>query len=175
MQDWLSNGAMIVWEDTTYLDAVLLFLCVAISIRGLWSGFICEFGRMAGWIAAFWGAGRYHPYVAEMMGEWFSAQIRIFIAFLAVFVVILSIVYLVEHLLHFALDALYLTSVDRILGLLMGLIKGVFFCAVISLAVLKYLPADSTLYEMFEESQSGPVLARGASLLWLLLPWHGEF
>ena len=142
-----------IWVD--YLIIAIIFLSAIISIV---RGFIKEVLSLVSWGIALWVAIVFHPHAATLLVDYISTpSIRLFSAFLGLFIVTLILGALVNHLLSQLVDKTGLTGTDRALGVIFGLIRGV---AIVTLLVLLAgatpMPEDiwwqnSLLLEHFEK------------------------
>jgi len=150
----------------TWLDyAVLGVLLLSIG-WGIWRGLVREVMSVAGWIMAFLAANLFAGPLAEALPRSIShEEIRLLIAFLAIFVVTLTLTTITALLLAKFLKAVGLGGLDRTLGGLFGLARGLIIVVAFALlAGLTRLPLDP----IWKESWSGPVLGRTALQL---KPW----
>lgn len=164
------NLGMAMLENANAVDAIVVIVCLLSALIGFWSGFVWQIIRLVSWVGALWGAGRYGGVVAGHMGSGVSGEMRAFIGFLMVFVGILLVCYVIAYLITTMVDALQLTLADRIAGGLLGVVKGLFFCGIIALAVLHFLSPDMFLNEMISQSYLARTCGKGVAILWLLLP-----
>ena len=108
------------------LDLAAIGVIVGSVGWGLWRGFTREVMALAGWILAFLAANT----VADPLGERLPASIaspeaRVLIAFVVVFVLTLIAAAIVGMIVSKFLRAAGLSGVDRTLGGLFGLARGV--------------------------------------------------
>lgn len=108
------------------LDIVIVAVLAISMAWGVWRGFVREVFSLAGWVLAFLAANA----VAAPIGDAFPQslareEVRVLIAFVVVFVFVLSIATLVAALLSRLFKAAGLGGVDRTLGGLFGLARGV--------------------------------------------------
>ncbi|MEQ1592295.1 MAG: CvpA family protein [Thiobacillaceae bacterium] len=109
----------------TALDIIVLLIIGLTAVRGLMRGMVDTVFSLAAWFLAFvlgrWGAVIVAPMLPAGLD---SPNIRYFAAFVIVFLVVLIGVSLVGHLIASALKAVGLGGADKMLGGLLGLIKG---------------------------------------------------
>ena len=150
----------------TWLDYAVLGV-LAISVAwGVWRGLVREVMSLAGWVMAFLAANLFAGPLAEALPRSISREeIRLLIAFVAIFVVTLTLATITALLLAKFLKAVGLGGLDRTLGGLFGLARGlIILVAFALLAGLTRLPLDP----IWTQSASGPVLGRTALQL---KPW----
>lgn len=151
------------WLD--YAVAGVLVLCI---LFGLWRGLVREVVSILGWVIAFLAANLFAgPLGQALPSEIPTPELRLAIAFMAIFVCSLAITTLLGLLLSKMVKAVGLEGLDRTLGALFGTAKGVLILlAVALLAGLTSAPRQS----YWRDSISGETLARCAIAFKPLLP-----
>ena len=106
------------------LDAAVALVALASMALGAWRGFLYELVSMAGWVLAFvvarWGAADLAP-ALPMQGA--SAELRLVVAFVALFIAVAFLAGLVSWLVRRLARASAIRPVDRTLGLVFGLTR----------------------------------------------------
>ena len=126
------------------VDWVLLGVVALSALMGAMRGIVVEVLSLVVWIAAFWLAFVYGAEVAT----WFSMQIhdpaaRLLVAYALVFIVALIVGSLVTWLIGKLVRSVGLGSIDRVLGLLFGVVRGCALACVLVLVLgLTALPKD---------------------------------
>jgi len=144
----------------TLLDYGVLGVLVVSIAWGVWRGLVREVISLAGWVTAFLAA----YLLAEPLGEMLPTSIprpelRVLIAFIAVFVLTLTVTTLAGLLLSKIVKKVGLGGLDRTLGGLFGVARGLLIVLALSLlAGLTSLP----IHPIWKESVCGPVLGRAA-------------
>lgn len=151
------------WLD--YAVAGVLVLCI---LFGLWRGLVREVVSILGWVIAFLAANLFAgPLGQALPSEIPTPELRLAIAFLAIFFCSLAVTTLLGLLLSRMVKAVGLEGLDRTLGALFGSAKGVLILlAVALLAGLTSAPRQS----YWRDSISGDTLARCAIAFKPLLP-----
>jgi len=108
------------------LDLAAIGVIVGSAAWGIWRGFTREIMSLAGWVLAFLAANS----VAGPLGDMLPAaiatpEVRVLIAFVVVFVLVLIAAAVVGMALSKFLKAAGLSGVDRTLGGLFGLARGI--------------------------------------------------
>lgn len=108
-------------------DWILLAVLLASMLVGLWRGLVYEVLSLAGWLAAFilaqwWAvdAVTFLPFLKDA-----AAQVQYAVAFALVFVIALFAAGLVSWLVKKLVETVGLRPVDRALGGMFGLLRGV--------------------------------------------------
>jgi membrane protein required for colicin V production len=108
------------------LDLAAIGVIIGSVGWGIWRGFTREVMALAGWILAFLAANAAAGPFGDMLpASTASPEVRVLIAFVVVFVLTLIAAALVGMLLSKFLKAAGLSGVDRTLGGLFGLARGV--------------------------------------------------
>lgn len=148
------------------LDIAILAVLLLSTAWGVWRGFVREILSLAGWVLAFLAANA----VAAPIGDALPAsmareEVRVLIAFVVVFVFTLSATTLVAMLLSRLFKAAGLGGVDRTLGGVFGLARGVLILVAATIAAgLTTLPRDS----LWKQSVGAGMLTRAVVQL---KPW----
>jgi len=120
----------------SWVDWLIIVAFVVSAGFGMWRGFAKEALSVITWLAAIWLAWRFAWSVEPMLGEWQSApELKIWAARAIVFLTVMIIGGLVAWLVRELVRHTGLSSTDRLLGGLFGLVRGalVFGLAVIAL------------------------------------------
>jgi membrane protein required for colicin V production len=150
----------------TWIDYAVLGV-MAISIAwGAWRGLVREVVSLGGWIIAFLAANLLSGPAGEALPESLGGpEVRVLLAFIGIFIVALALATLVALLLSKILKAAGLAGLDRTLGAIFGVARGLLIVVACGLlAGLTRLPDDPA----WKESVAGPMLARTAVQL---KPW----
>lgn len=141
--------------------AFLVFSVVAAAIKGFFHEAFKLAGLIAGYLLAAWQyqrlAERFAPYVKS---PWFGEIAAFFIIFFAVLV----LAGFAGKLASWLMKKAGLSTIDRILGALLGLLRGVLVVAIVLTAMAAFAPAE----EWLAESQLAPYfLVGGRAAIWL--------
>ncbi|OAI52430.1 hypothetical protein AYO46_05480 [Betaproteobacteria bacterium SCGC AG-212-J23] len=148
------------------LDLAAIGVIVGSVAWGIWRGFTREVMSLAGWILAFLAANT----VAGPLGDRLPAsianpEVRVLIAFVVVFVLVLIAAAIVGMLVSKFLKATGLSGVDRTLGGIFGLARGVLILLAFAVvAGLTALPRSA----LWKEAVSAGMLER---TIVQLKPW----
>jgi membrane protein required for colicin V production len=150
----------------TWLDYAVIGVLLLSAAWGVWRGLVREVISLASWVIAFLAANLLAGPLAETLPRSIGrAELRVLIAFLAVFLVSLTLTTLAGLLLSRLAKKIGLGGLDRTLGGVFGVARGVVIVLALALAAgLTSLP----LRPIWKESISGPVLGRAAIAL---RPW----
>jgi membrane protein required for colicin V production len=150
----------------TALDYAVLGVLALSTAWGVWRGLVREVISLAGWILAFIAANLFAEPLADALPQSISnPDLRAIVAFVAIFVVVLTLVTLAAIALSKALKSTGLRGLDRTLGGLFGVARGVLILALFAVvAGLTSFPR----HPMWGDSWAGPTLGRTVDQL---KPW----
>jgi membrane protein required for colicin V production len=153
----------------TWLDYAVLGVTAASVAWGAWRGLVREVISLAGWVIAFLSANLFAgPLGAALPQSVPGPELRVLLAFVALFVVTLAVTTLVALLLSKIVSAIGLGGLDRLLGSLFGLARAALIgLAFALLAGLTGLPRQPG----WRDSASGAPMAVAALAL---KPWLPE-
>ncbi len=116
-----------------WIDIVILIILGVAVVRGFIDGFVKEVAALAALVLGIWGAIKFSAFTAGRLYEWFdmSGQYVGIIAFLITFGVIVVVIHFVGILADKVVDSVSLGFLNKILGMLFGLIKNVLILSVI--------------------------------------------
>jgi membrane protein required for colicin V production len=119
-----------------WVDAVLIAVLVISVIVGVIRGFVFELLSLVGWVAAWFAAQWFAPQVAPYIpvGSIGSA-LNLGAAFAVVFVAALIVWAIAARLIRLVIHATPLSIVDRGLGAVFGLLRGVVLLLAVTVAV----------------------------------------
>lgn len=117
-------------------DWILLTVLAASMLVGAWRGLVYEVLSVMGWIAAFLLAQWLAPEVAEKLPMQSSGEtLRYAAAFVLVFIASVFAAGLISALMKRLISAVGLRPVDRILGAVFGLFRGLILLLALSVVV----------------------------------------
>ena len=126
------------------LDIAILAVLALSVAWGIWRGFVREILSLVGWVLAFLAANAVAAQLGELLpASWARAEVRVLIAFVVVFVLVLSATALAAVLVSKLFKKAGLGGVDRTLGALFGLARGVLILVAVTVAAgLTSLPRE---------------------------------
>ena len=118
------------------VDWILLAVLSLSLLLGLWRGIVQEVLSLAGWVAAFYVSQMYAPMAAAWLPmEGSSQMLRYAAGFVVVFVAVLVATVLVSWVVKKLISAVGLGPLDRLLGSLFGLMRGVVILLAVTVLV----------------------------------------
>lgn len=150
----------------TWLDYAVLGVMAVSIVWGVWRGLVHEVLSLAGWVIAFLAANLFAGPLGEVLPASIpSPELRVLIAFVAVFLLTLTVTTLAALLFSKLIKAAGLGSLDRTLGGLFGVARALLiimgFTLLAGLTSVPFRP-------IWKESFCGPTLGRTAVAL---KPW----
>jgi membrane protein required for colicin V production len=139
------------------LDIIILIPLAYFAYKGFAKGFIITLAMLAGLLLGLYAAINFSEYSVTLLKDQLhmeSANIRM-IAYLFTFVVVLVLVYLLGHFLTGVVKTTGLGIVNRIAGLLLGVLKGLM---IISVLIVLFGKIDPKSYLIPEKSKTESVL-----------------
>jgi membrane protein required for colicin V production len=128
--------------DLNYFDVVLLVILVLFLLRGIMNGVLAEFSGLLGLFGGLWYANHAYKDVAPYLAKIFQHSAwRDLAAYGLVFVSVLVAAALLVHVLSKVLSLKALPSLDKSLGAILGLVRGMVICS-ISLVILRHFLPD---------------------------------
>jgi len=111
--------------SVTTLDWVLLTVVLVSTALGLWRGLVYELLSVAGWVLAFWLAQRHAPWAAGHLPlQAWGPPLQLAAGFVVLFVAVAFAAGLVSWLVRQLVSSVGLRPVDRVLGGLFGVLRG---------------------------------------------------
>lgn len=130
----------------TILDVVIWLLLIGFAAKGFMKGLIRELCTLVGLVAGGWGAFRYYHAVAHFFDPLIRlpSPVALSLAFILIFLSIGLLFYLLGHLLTVVMKIMLLGGVNRVGGVLFGVLEGGFILCM-TLHLLSTDPVPSSL------------------------------
>ncbi len=117
------------------LDYAIIAIALMSVAIGAWRGAIREIINISGWVVAFILAHAFSADLAAYFSDWIAEPVyRMALSWLAIFVAVLIFASLLASLLTELVRKLGLSGLDRLLGAIVGLLRGVLVIVVLALA-----------------------------------------
>jgi membrane protein required for colicin V production len=110
----------------TAFDFAVLAIVAASVLLGVWRGVVSELLALAAWVAAFFAAKHFGADAARVLAKWIAdPALAAAAGFAAVFLAVLLVFALGRFIVSLMLRAVGLGLVDRLLGAVFGVARGV--------------------------------------------------
>ena len=156
-------------------DIVMMVVLVGAMLFGAWKGMAWQVAALASVFVS--GAVAVHS--SPLLAPYFSAQApwNRFLAMLVLYVVTAGAIWILFRLVAGFINRLQLKEFDRQLGVLIGLVKGVLYCVIITFFVVTL---SETARQTVLASRSGDLIARGIRNAYPIIPedvrtWLGKY
>jgi membrane protein required for colicin V production len=128
-----------------WADFVIIAVIALSALVGFFRGFLRETLGLATWIAAFYCAFTFANAGAVFLRRWVSiGSARLAIAFFIIFIIVLLIGAIFNHLLGRLINGTGFAGSDRVLGIVFGVVRGVaVLVLLVLLAGVTPVPRDS--------------------------------
>lgn len=116
-----------------WIDLIIVILVVLSVISGFSNGLVKEVASLVGLILGIWGAIKFSDFTAAKLYEWFdlSGQYVGIIAFIITFCAIVICIHFIGVLADKVVDAVQLSFLNRLLGMVFGAVKNILILSVI--------------------------------------------
>ena len=122
-------------------DYVLIGVVALSTIVSLFRGFFKEAFSVVTWLVALWAAWRFGVQAAELIGDWGTSVMRLWVARLAIVIGVLLCGGLLNWLLGMLLHSTGLSGTDRVIGMIFGMARGVILVGIL-LVVMEAMKFD---------------------------------
>ncbi len=126
------------------IDILILVILALFTFFGAKRGLISEVSRIIGLIAGFVLANQFHNEANQFLQQWIdNVPVRNVISYLVIFIVVVFAVSIVASILQKFFEFILLGWLNRLLGLLLGFIKGLLIVSVLIFIIEAFPTADS--------------------------------
>jgi membrane protein required for colicin V production len=124
---------------------IIIVVCYSV-VRGLFRGLVKEVSSIMGVLGGFYAAYSYYPVVAKLItGIVRDPSYLNILSFLIIFCAILIIISIIGVVIKYLLNVAFLGWIDRLCGVIFGLIKGVLIVTVLFIILTTFLPRGAAL------------------------------
>jgi membrane protein required for colicin V production len=146
---------MVDWVNFSAVDWAIIVVLGLSILLSLWRGFVREAVSLAGWIAAFVIANMFVGEMATFLQQWIANVTgRYVAAYALLFVGMLLVAGIVGKLSAQVIKVTGLTLLDRLLGTVFGLARGIIIVLVVVYVLRQLAPPQNLLW--LDESQLMP-------------------
>jgi membrane protein required for colicin V production len=155
------------------VDIVVAVLVLLSAVFAFYRGFVREVLAIAGWVGAFVATGLAYPYVRPYIAPYMPADWLATVATISgLFLVSVVVFWLIIHAIVLQVKDSPLNALDRSLGFLFGIARGVLVVALAFLLgqLLLWENEDEPRPEWVEGARALPIIEYSANLLAVALP-----
>lgn len=148
------------FNELTYFDLVVGCLALVFLVRGAWIGFMRQLGAFIALVGSFSFAGHAVDRILPLTEQWVNnPKLTFLVSFVLIFAVAALVLTLIGRLLQRLLRIGSPGGLDRLAGLVLGAVKA---AVVVSLLYMVLASTLSTTNELLRKSCTGPWLKQGA-------------
>jgi membrane protein required for colicin V production len=116
-----------------WIDATIVIILILSAVMGFINGLIKEVASLAALILGIWGAIKFSAFTAGKLYDYFDMTNRYvgIIAFIVTFIAIVILIHFIGLLADKLVNAVSLGFVNRLLGIVFGLLKSVLIMSVV--------------------------------------------
>jgi membrane protein required for colicin V production len=143
-----------------FVDLIIIGILGLSVVTGLFRGFVKELIALSVWVCAIWIGYIYCNDVSILLKPYISSEpLRLIAGFILILLLMVIFGAILNIMLGFILKASGLSGMDRILGMVFGLIRGIFIVSLlISAAKLTaILPAEEQINQSFLYTKFTPI------------------
>ena len=140
-------------------DIIILCILAYFGFNGFRCGFIKEISKIISMIVGFVAASKFHKYIEPYLEDYVSnLTVLSIISYLIIFFIVVIIINIISNLLTKFFDIISLGWLNRLVGCILGIIKGILIVSLIIFVIqiapndLKtQLKEDSVLYKICDK------------------------
>ncbi len=125
------------------VDILIWAVLLVFVIKGFMRGLVREVCSLFGLVAGGWAAFKYYPFLADAIRSFISIphHLALTLAFILIFLVMGLLFFLLGHLLTVVFKIMLLGGINRVGGVLFGLLEGAFIlCMVLYFGTARQVP-----------------------------------
>jgi len=150
------------------VDYGILLVILASSVYAAWRGFMAEALAILAWIAAAFATLYFGPWAAPLLGKWITTHwLASLLGYVLVFLVVFAPLSFLSHRFSDSMRKSAAGTVDRLMGFLFGIVRGVVVVALVYLALSYAVAAQPRIVK---EAHFLPWVQRSSAFLIDLLP-----
>ena len=131
-------------SDIAVFDLIIAALVITSAIYGLYRGLIRELISLIAWVLAFFLAILFSPNFANVLDPtWAGETLRLIFSFSAIFVGVLIVSSFIQFVVRKFLSLVGLGSLDRFLGMVFGIARGVVISTILLVLFIELFPTNS--------------------------------
>ncbi|MDR3324989.1 MAG: CvpA family protein [Spirochaetaceae bacterium] len=114
--------------ELSILDCILIFVFLTVAVHAAFRGFVAELAGVAWLVAGLLFAASFYAQGAAYLRTWVLGELDYVpevLAFLALFLAAFVVVKILGCMLKEIVEGMHLSALDKVLGVVFGLVKGV--------------------------------------------------
>ena len=150
----------------TLFDILIWAVLLLFVVKGFMKGFVRELCSLLGLVTGGWAAFKYYPYLAEAIRAFIHLPqyVALVLSFILIFLILGVLFYFFGHLLTVIFKIMLLGGVNRIGGVVFGLLEGAFIlCMVLYLGTTKPVPEKIKGY-ILKSKTAQPLILTGKEI-----------
>lgn len=154
-------------REMNLIDILIWIVLLVFVVKGFMKGLVREVCSLLGLVLGGWAAFKYYPYLAESLRSVIRVpqHIALALSFLLIFLVLGLLFYLFGHLLTVVFKIMLLGGINRVGGVLFGLLEGAFLlCMLLYLGTSKPVP-DRVKGYLQHSRTAQPFIASGREIV----------
>ena len=161
---------MISLSDITSFDVIVVLISLLFIIRGTWVGFMRQLAVFLALIGSYLLAGSYTGLMMPHVSQFIENPKAVFyISFILLFILGSIFLFLTGKALCLVMEVSLVSWFDRILGMILGLIKAVFVTSILYMVMSSSLVSSN---ELLKKSLTSSFLAQGAEFVQQVIKDH---
>jgi len=162
--------ATLALHEPGMVDVVIVSAVILCGVLGFLAGFLWQAIRTGLVLVCFLATAHLHPVLAGLMGDDVSSGTRHTVAYWVLFTGLLLVCQIGTAVLRRLIGSPKPTLTGRVLGAILGLVKGWLICSALVVAVLRYGPESSGFARRVRESPTAKASAASLKAVWYVLP-----
>jgi len=149
------------------VDILIWAVLLMFVVKGFSRGLVREVCSLLGLVVGGWAAFRYSPYLAEAARPIIHLphHVAVVLSFVLLFLLIGLLFFLVGHLLTVVFKIMLLGGINRVGGVLFGLLEGAFIlCLALNLGISKPMPGKLKEY-LLRSPSARPLISTGREII----------
>ncbi len=152
------------------LDVIIVVVLIVSALFAFLRGFVHELLAIAAWAGAVFAAAYGVPYLGPVLRDLTGLGVPAdFVAVMMIFLIVLVVLTLMTRLVTKRVQSSALSTLDRSLGLVFGLMRGALLVCIAWIFIVWAVPTRN-FPEWVEDARILPVVEQGASYLYALVP-----
>ncbi|HTG82360.1 MAG TPA: CvpA family protein [Geobacteraceae bacterium] len=151
----------------SFVDILIWAVLLGFAVKGFSRGLVREVCSLLGLVAGGWVAFRYSPFLAEAARPLIHLpyHVAVVLYFIFLFLLVGLLFFLIGHLLTVVFKIMLLGGINRVGGVLFGLLEGAFIlCLTLNLGISKPMPAKMRGY-LLRSPTANPFILTGREII----------